>query len=106
MTFAEGGGQSSASPVGLRTKCLKPGRGSPHQAGPQLSLPGVGWGAVFMSIWALPSWQGSRQGPTPLAEPHPAMELSLQPAGLAVGAGVPDQHLVQGAGVGGAVCGQ
>ena len=44
MTFAEGGGQSSASPVGLRTKCLKPGRGSPHQAGPQLSLPGVGWG--------------------------------------------------------------
>ena len=99
MTFAEGGGQSSPSPVGLRTKCLKPGRGSPHQAGPQLSLPGVGWGAVFMSIWALLSWQGSMQGPTPLAQPHPAMELSLQPAGLAVGAGVPDQRLVRGAGV-------
>ena len=95
MTFAEGGGQSSPSPVGLRTKCLKPGRGSPHQAGPQLSLPGLGWGAVFMSIWALPSWQGSRQGPTPLAQPHPAMELSLQPAGLAVGAGIPDQCLVR-----------
>lgn len=76
-------------------------QGLPTPGWPPAELARGGVGAVFMSIWVLLSWQGSMQGPTPLAQPHPAMELSLQPAGLAVGAGVPDQRLVRGAGVGG-----